>query len=546
VPQVQASRAIADVRVPKAGRVALAIAGTAVLAVVFLARNLNFYFDEYSFLLSSLDWTFISYWHPVLEHWVTLAAFTYRGELAVFGLRTHLPFVATLALLNAGVALLLFALVRRRSGDLPALSAMALMLFMGQGYENIFQPYQITVVGSAFFGLGALWILEQDSHWRRLAGALALLAGLMWSGFGLVFGVAAAVRLAAERRWAALPEVLGPPVVGYAVWFVAFGSAGLNHLNWPHDLQSALSLAGFTARGIGTTFTAVLGLDRTFGVWGLVVPAAAAILSWRRRRVDSLVLASFAALGAQYVLIGMERSLAEMPAPRYLQSGAAFGLIVLADTVRGLPWRVPWRPLYLVGLAAAFTLSATYLTAAAGALGRVESTQDAELQTVAVFRGAPDLNQDAVVDLLINPYTTPRRYYEAVDRYGSPVPVISLAGLDQLPPAAVDQAMRAIFSGSVAVSTGAPPAGAGCQEGGAPFFDVQVASGGTAWLASRSGAAVAVLLWFRGAPPAGPATSFQAGQDWVKIHVPDTGKPIMWHMRLQFSTGETATVCTAS
>ena len=544
MPPVQASRAIADVRIPRAGLLALTIAGAAVLAVLFLARNLNFYFDEYSFLLNSLDWTFASYWHPVLEHWVTLAALAYRGELAVFGMRTHLPFVATLALLNAGAALLLFALVRRRSGDLLALSAMALMLLMGQGYENILQPYQITVVGSAFFGLGALWLLEKDSRWRWLAAGFALLAGLMSSGFGLFFLCAVGVRILAERRWEVLPAVLGPPVLGYAAWFAAFGSAGLHHVNVPHDLQTAVSLAGFAARSVGTTFTAVLGLDRSFGVLGLVVPAAAAILWWRRRHVDPLVLAAIAALATQYVLIGLERSQAEMPAPRYLQGGAAFALIVLADCLRGLSWRPPWRPLYFVSLAAALTLSGTYLAAVAGALERVEATQDAELQTVMVFRGAPDLDQDSVVDLLISPYTTPRRYYEAVDRYGSPVPVIGVEGLDHLPSAAVDQAMGAMFIRSMVVSTGVPPADATCQQVSAQSVDVEAASGGAVWYTSSAEGTVAVLLWFHGLPPGAASTAFHTGAGWVRIHVPDTGKPIKWRARLEFPTVAAASVCT--
>ena len=121
MPKVPGSSSrIADITLPKVSLIAIGIAGTAATSVLILARDLNFYFDEYSFILNSLDWTWSSYWHPVLEHWVTLATFAYRAELAAFGMRTHLPFVAALALLNAAVALLLFALIRRRSGDLPA------------------------------------------------------------------------------------------------------------------------------------------------------------------------------------------------------------------------------------------------------------------------------------------------------------------------------------------------------------------------------------------------------------------------------------------
>jgi hypothetical protein len=545
---VEGGRTIADVRLPRAGLFAAGIAGTAVVVVVFWARNLNFYFDEYSFLLNSLDWSFASYWHPILEHWVTLSALAYRGELAVFGMRTHLPYVAALALLNAAVALLLFALIRRRSGDLLALAAMALVLFMGQGYENILQPFQISVVGSAFFGLLAQWILEKDGHWRRLLAAGALVAGLMCSGFGLFFAFAVAVRLVVERRWMTGPEVLGPPALAYAAWFLTFGSTGLNHLGWPHDVRTTWTLVAFTAHGVGATFAAILGADPSGAEWWLLVPAAALLRWWLRRSVEPLAVASAAALAVQFLLIGLERSqlgIHQAAAPRYLQSGAVFALVVLADLFRGLPWRLPWRPAFLVALAAAFTLSAIDLQASARGLETVEGIQDAELQTVALFRGAPDLNPDAVLDPLVSPYVTPRRYYEAVDRYGSPVPAIGLTGLDQLSTDAVDQAMRAMFTGSVAQSPGLPPAGIGCVDVTASLTDLEVASGGSVWVNRQAGATIGVTLWYRGAPPDHAATTIPGGEGWVLVHVPDTGKPIMWRVRLTFPPGAAATVCAA-
>jgi hypothetical protein len=548
VLRVPDNRTIADVRLPKVRLLAFGIAGAAVLVVLFWARNLNFYFDEYSFLLNSLDWTWSSYWHPILEHWVTLSAFAYRGELAVFGMRTHLPFEAALALLNAAVALLLFALIRRRSGDLLALAAMALVLFMGQGYENILQPFQISVVGSAFFGLLAQWILEQDTHRRRLLAAVALVAALMCSGFGLFFAFAVAVRLAAERRWRAWPEVLGLPALAYAAWFLTFGSAGLNHLGWPHDAQTAWTLVAFTAHGVGATFAAVLGADPSGGELWLLIPALAALLWWRRRRVEPLALASAAALAVQFLLIGLERSqlgVHQAAAPRYLQSGAIFALVVLADCFRGLPWRLPWRPVFLVALAAAFTFSAIDLYASARGLETVEGIQNAELQTVALFRGAPDLNPDAVLDPLVSPYITPRRYYAAVDRYGSPVPAITPSELDGLPPSAVDQALQAIFGGAVTQSPGLPPAGAGCTDESAALIDLRVDSGGSVWVNRQAGGTIAVLVWFRGEPPVKPATTIEAGQGWVLVHVPDAGRPITWRVRLTFPTGAVASVCAA-
>ncbi|MEO8744388.1 MAG: hypothetical protein ABI334_08160 [Candidatus Dormiibacterota bacterium] len=398
-------------------------------------------------------------------------------------------------------------------------------------------------MSARLFGLGAQWILEKDTHSCRLVAAGALIAGLMCSGFGLFFALAVALRLALERRWGAGPEVLGPPVLAYSGWFFTFGSAGLNHSGWPHDLATTWTLMVFAADSVGATFAAALGADPRAAALGLLVPAAAAFVWWRRRSVEPLALGSIVALAVQYLLIGLERTPIGAPASRYLESGAVLALVVLADCLSDLPWRPPWRAFFLVGLAAALTLSSVDLLAFARGLEKVERIQDAELQTVTLFRGASDLNPDAVVDPLISPYITPRRYYEAVDRYGSPVPALDLVGLDQLPAAAVDQAMRAIFTTVVVESAGSPPGDAGCRTVTATFIDIEVASGGSVWVNLPAGGTVAVLLWFRGPPPNQAARSIQAGVGWLQVHVPETGKPIMWRVRLMVPPGVGASVC---
>src|SRR5260221_7155740 len=104
--------------------------------------------------------------------------------------------MAVLVMLHGLTSFLLFELVRRRAGDVVGMAAVALLVVLGAGWENILWAFQISFVGSVACGLGVLLALESR---RTLPAALLLVASLMFSGIGLVFLVAAAVRLWLER-----------------------------------------------------------------------------------------------------------------------------------------------------------------------------------------------------------------------------------------------------------------------------------------------------------------------------------------------------------
>ena len=67
---------------------------------------------------------------------------------------TYVPYLALLAVLHVTVALLVYALVRRRTLPLVAVGITLIVLLFGSGFENLFWGIQIGFVGATALGLG--------------------------------------------------------------------------------------------------------------------------------------------------------------------------------------------------------------------------------------------------------------------------------------------------------------------------------------------------------------------------------------------------------
>src|ERR1700674_1655145 len=195
---------ISSVRIPHARLIVVALAVVASAAILWLSRGYTFYFDEWEFILGAPSWDWSSYLQPHNEHPSLLLRAIYASLLNTVGLRSYFPYMGVLLALHSVTAVLLFEVVRRRAGDLVGVASAACFLVLGAGWENLLWAFQIGFVGSVACGLGMLLALQDPSSPRRLLAAVALLTGsLMFSGIGVSFGVAAAVRLAltpARRR----------------------------------------------------------------------------------------------------------------------------------------------------------------------------------------------------------------------------------------------------------------------------------------------------------------------------------------------------------
>ncbi len=365
---------------------------------------------------------------PFHENIVLGPAVLYRFLLASFGMGSALPFHLVAVSLFLASAVLLFAYLRRRVGDWPALIGAIAVLFLGAAFEDLLWAFQMGYFGSMAAGLGMLLALDRgDRRGDRIACAL-LAASLAFSSLGLAFAAGALADLALSRRPRARRAyvALGPLAL-FAVWWLGWGRGAESHLSF-HNLEYLPSYV-FSATGAG--ITSLLGLATGGGgepsqphlIWGkallLVAIALAAAHVVRQRRV-SPGLAVVLAIGLGFwVLAGLNRTLERFPtSSRYQYPSAVFLLLIVAETLRGL--RLP-RP--AIALAAVVTGAA--LTGGISLLHhyaqRWERAADAVRSSLAAVDIAGASTERRLTITFRPAVTVPARAYLAAAReHGSP------------------------------------------------------------------------------------------------------------------------------
>ena len=406
---------------PRALPIVVAAALIVCAVILWLTRTYTFYFDEWTFISTAPDWTLATYFRPHNEHPAILFRLVYSALLDTVGLRSYLPYMAALVVAHAANVVLLFELVRRRSGDLVALAAALLLLVLGAGWEDLLWAFQMAWLASVALGLGALLAMQNP---RRMALATGLLAAsLAFSGIGLAFAVAGTVQLlltTARRRdvlW------LVPVGIGLAAWFVAFGRFG-NHPNPQPTAGNLLLDPLYTLWGMSQSVAGLIGEGGWVGAAVLAAAVAALAWHWWRHGADSFEIGAATGLVAFYLVTGLTRAqlgVQQSGASRYTYIGALLWLILLAGPARNLPWRGTWRPALTACLFLACFNSAVLLFEFSVAKTAQMERAVADLQALAAERGDPCLDPDGHSDLLVMPQVTARLYYRAVDRYGDPV-----------------------------------------------------------------------------------------------------------------------------
>jgi len=294
----------AGVRVPHARWIVLA-AGVVLFAVLlWFTRTFTYYFDEWTFIATSPDWTFWSYFEPHNEHPTMLLKLTYTVLLNTVGLRSYVPYMAVLLIAHLANVMLLFELVRRRSGELIATAAALIFLLLGAGWEDLLWAFQIGWLVSMAFGLGAM--IAVDSRRPALAAAL-LTVSLTFAGTGLVFVVAAVVQLLLtpgrrrELRWFAAPGV------ALVAWYVAFGRFG-EHPNPQPTAANLLIDPLYTVWGLSQGIAGIIGTSGWIGY--VLLAAAMAVLAWRWRvrGLDPFAIGIGAGLVSFFLVAGATRA----------------------------------------------------------------------------------------------------------------------------------------------------------------------------------------------------------------------------------------------
>jgi hypothetical protein len=335
--------------------------------------------------------------------------------------------MAVLLALHAANVVLLFELVRRRAGDLIGIAAAALLLVLGAGWEDILWAFQTTFVASVACGLGALLAIEAGRSSRRLlAAALLLTVSLMFSAVGLLFLVAVAVQLGAQRERRRDLVWLLPTAVAFAAWYLAFAHSGSEHdPGPPPSPANLLVMPLYLVWGLGSAAAGLIGEGGWVAPLILVLAGIAVGWTWRRRGVDPFSLGAGAGLVAFYLVTGVARAqygYQQSGSSRYVYVGAVFWLLLLAGAARELPWRGTWRLVLVACTFLACFNSGVLLFEYAVAKTAQMQRQVADLQALDHMRQDPCLDPQGWADPLVVPAVRiPALYYRAIDRYGDPV-----------------------------------------------------------------------------------------------------------------------------
>lgn len=309
----------------------------ALAILVWLGRDMTFYHDEFAFLLLR-DLSPQGILAPHNEHLSATLVILYRALVGTVGTVSYWPYLGVTFALHVIVASIVYVVVRRETTALWALGAMAVMLVLGSGGDDILWAFQSGTIGATAAGMAAVVVAPR----RPAIAAVLLTIGLATSGAALAFLVGTAIHLALTRpralAWLALPVGL------YLLWYVTFGATRMVALRSP----SLDGVPEYVLTGLMASAAGVVGSVAPFD-GSLVLLALAFGIGWARG-LPPLVLALLASSVVFFFIAGLVRAqlgAEQATAPRYIYI-AAPGLLITGAVLLARLQR-PWRE--IVGIA---------------------------------------------------------------------------------------------------------------------------------------------------------------------------------------------------
>src|SRR3954452_9489430 len=292
----------ADARWPW-GPILLAVG--ALVTLVWFGRDMTFYHDEWAFILQR-DLSVDGLLKPHNEHLSATLVLLYRVLLGTVGMGSYWPYLGVTFALHVAVAAIVYFVVRREAGEIWALGAMAVVLFLGSGGDDILWAFQSGTIGAVAVGMGAVVIAPR----RPMIAAILLTVAVATSGAALAFAAGTALHLLLVRPralvWLAIPAVV------YGAWLAAFGASAIAS---PH----LIGLAEYVATGVNASAAGAVGV--TSLVVGEVVLLALAFGYGWLRSVPRVVGALLASGLAFFIIAGFARAELgpeQATAPRYV------------------------------------------------------------------------------------------------------------------------------------------------------------------------------------------------------------------------------------
>ena len=330
-----------------------------------------------------------------------------------------------LVIVASAVGVVLFEYSRHRIGEFCALLVATLLLFLGPGWNDIMQPFQIAWLIAVGAGVLALSLLDRRRPAFDAAACVLITISLASTSVGVALAVGIAVDIALSRRRWRDAWIVGLPLALYVVWAVHYHSSEIQFsavTNAPIDLAqtTTAALAGLVGLS-GVTPTDVTGLSLAFGVPLFALAAAVVIVrsaaGWDHTRWLSLA----AALVTFSLMTTLVRSFQSPFSSRYMYVTCALVALIGVELVAGVT--VSRRSQAVLGVLTlvAVISNIAVLRSGGGYFRQAGAQTDATLAAVALDRATVSA-QTPLTQLPLYPVTvvTAGQYFTAADALGTP------------------------------------------------------------------------------------------------------------------------------
>jgi hypothetical protein len=466
----------------------------------------------------------------------------YKALLELFGMDSARPFqvVSTATFLVSAV--LLFAWLRRRTGDWFALGATVLVLFLGAAWEDLLWQFQISYFGSMAAGLGALLALLREDRKGDVVACLLLVVSFAFSSLGIPFAIAAAVAVITGASWWSRAYIVVVPVALFGLWWLGWGHTAENHASLSNLAAVPKYLFDSIAAGLSSLFGLATPRDEA-GVgaldWGRPLAALALVLAgirvYQLGRVPRWLWVVGALAISYWALAGFNLSPGrDATASRYQYISAIFILMVAGELVRGMRVSRVAIGAGVAAVALAVVSNLNFLDQSAASYERTSDLIKADLGAVEIARDTVDPGFVLTNAIAGTPYVhvAAGNYLTAVDEFGSPADTPEeIATAPEEAKLAADRVLASALGLRVTPASRAP-AGAACRavDTGAAPPPIEVGPGELT--ISGLGPARAELRLRRFATQSFPIAAGEVGARPVSITIPPDRSDVPWRAQL--------------
>jgi hypothetical protein len=442
-PAAPLRAALNDERLRRHGpEVALGVGLLANLIVLLVAsRHLGFFEDDFQFILQRRGFSVHTFLAPMNGHMSLVPIAIFKALFAIVGIGHSWPYRLVCVALDSACVVLLYLLFAPRAGRAIALLPAALLLALGAGTgaTDLIWVTEIGFLGALAAGAGALLCLQRGGRRgdRTAAGLLTLSLASSSPGLAMCAGAAAllAWSRSPRRRW----WVVAAPLALYGVWYLGYGTQGL-------ELSNLNRAPSYMVEIAGSALGALAGLSSSRLQAGIALLAVllTALVARRGARLPPLAAAGMTAAFTFWLLVALTRAQNHNAVnSRYLYPSAVCILI-------GAGALLSWRRTTPAGAALAAGALALVLVGDLGVMGRTVARRAAVDEQVRVVLGASELLGPAGRPSFAPkppflPFLTLGSYLAAVRQLGSPA--AGPAQIEAAPPADRQLADRTLLTG---------------------------------------------------------------------------------------------------